>query len=277
MAEDSLTRDQGLESTRRRFLRDAAAAAAATCLSPALMLGCGGAEGGGARASTGADALEEALEMMAGLAPLTNHGPMAAEALVALGRADRVVPWVEGYRRRFNAAYPPAVEAVTRSNWREALGDGRRVADWAEFFRRELKEAAWPEVLERWADRLAPGLAAAAAHGLIRTGHAARSLSAKETELRRRELAEGLAYWAAYYQPLPEAPRADGVPKAAAVSERLRPAEAVGRVPLLPEERRRRGLIMAGLSSLENFPPFAAVADLVEVERRPTPAASSRS
>ncbi|HZB45714.1 MAG TPA: hypothetical protein VE360_10740, partial [Pyrinomonadaceae bacterium] len=139
---------------------------------------------------------------------------------------------------------------------REALGDGSRVADWTDFFRRELKEAAWAEVLGRWSAVLAPGLAAAAAHGLIRTGHAARSLSAKETDLRRRELAEGMGYWAAYYQPLPEARNA--------TAGRLKPAQAINHVPLLPPEKRLHGSIMNGLRSLDDFKPFAGAADLVE-------------
>ena len=31
----------------------------------------------------------------------SNHGPMAAEALFALGRPDAVLPWIEGYKSRF--------------------------------------------------------------------------------------------------------------------------------------------------------------------------------
>ena len=200
--------------------------------------------------------MEQALEMMAKLAPLTNHGPMAAEALVALGRADQVVPFVEAYRRRFTSTYPPSRQTVTRDNWRRALGDGQRVADWTNFFNRELKEAAWPKVLDQWAAALAPGLAAAAAHGLIRTGHAARSLSVKETELRRRELAEGLGYWAAYYQPLPETPNAG--------AKGLGPAQAISQIALLPVEKRpSNGSIMIGLRGLNDFQPFANAANLV--------------
>ncbi|HEV3468709.1 MAG TPA: questin oxidase family protein [Pyrinomonadaceae bacterium] len=259
MTQERTTGDEPFALPRRRFVRDAAAAATAACLSPGLLLGCRAAPG---RADAGgADAMEQALEMMRGLAPLTNHGPMAAEALVALGRAGQVVAWVEGYRRRFTDAAPRPQRAVTRENWREALGDGRRVADWTEFFERELKEAAWTRVIEQWSAALAPGLAAAAAHGLIRTAHAARSLSVRETALRRGELAAGLGYWAAYYQPLPEA--------TAAPPERLRPAQALGRVPLLPAEKRRGGSIMNALRGLEEFAPFAAAADLVGAPDEP--------
>ena len=47
------------------------------------------------------------------------------------------------------------------------------------------------------------GICAAATHGVIRTGHAARSLEQRESPLRVRELAEGLGYWAATYEELP--------------------------------------------------------------------------
>ncbi len=241
---------------RRLFLRDAAMATTVTCLSQSLLSGCQAKPGGTVSASENADAMEQALEMMAHLAPLTNHGPMAAEALVALGHAGAVVAFVEAYKKRFRSSYPDPRQPVTRENWRQAFGDGNRVADWTSFFNRELKEARWPEVLERWIAILAPGLAAAAAHGLIRTSHAVRSLSVKDTDLRRRELAEGLGYWAAYYQPLPEAQNAK--------AERFSPAQAISQVPLLPVEKRSGGSIMNGLRSLNDFQPFASVANLVE-------------
>ncbi len=256
MAHDPLAQTEAAKLPRRRFIRNAAAGAALACLPAKLLSGCSSAPGLTASTPAGADVMDEALEMMSRLAPLTNHGPMAAEALVTLGRAEVVVPWVEGYKRRFRSGYPETRGRLTRENWREALGDGDRVADWAGLFNRELEEAAWPQVLEKWSAVLAPGLAAAAAHGLIRTGHAVRSLSVKETGLRRRELAEGLAYWAAYYQPLPEAHNT----KPAGI----RPAQAVDRIPVLPSEKRLRGSIMIGLRSLDDFPPFAGAADLVE-------------
>ena len=259
MAHEPLGQDEAGRIPRRRFMRNALTAATVVCLPTSLLPGCRHTTGSLASTSTSInqDVMEQALEMMSGLAPLTNHGPMAAEALVTLGRAGLVVPWVEGYRKRFTWSAPVAREKLTRENWREALGDGNRVADWTEFFNRELKEAAWTQVLEKWSGVLVPGLAAAAAHGLIRTAHAVRSLSAKETELRRRELAAGLGYWAAYYQPLPEAQNVR--------AEKLKPAEAIKRVPQLPPEKRLRGSIMIGLRSLDSFPPFAGAADLVEV------------
>lgn len=240
---------------RRRFIQQAVTAASVACLPSGLLLGCQSTPV--STASAGADVMDEALQMMSGLAPLTNHGPMAAEALVALGRADRVIPWVENYKKRFVSSYPNQRNPITRETWRAALGDGSRVADWTVFFNRQLKDAAWTQVVGEWSTTLAPGLAAAAAHGLIRTGHAVRSLSVKETDLRRRELAEGLGYWAAYYQALPEASEAK--------PEKIKPALAINQIPLLPVERRGGGSIMIGLRRLNDFPPFARSADLVEI------------
>jgi hypothetical protein len=268
---------------RRSFIRAAATAATTVCFAATPVGNSSIAFGGDASkppfptspdgqkapdVSAGVDAMEQALETLAGLAPLTNHGPMAAEALVALGRPDAVKGFVEKYKKRFTAVAPEAYRPITRENWRSALGDGARVTDWTNFFNRELKEAPWSQVLDQWVAALAPGMAAAAGHGLIRTGHAARSLSIKESELRRRELGEGLGYWAAYYQTLPSPPgdSTSGAPG----KNGLRPAQALRQVPLVPEERRSRSAsIMNGLRSLDSFQPFAGVMDLIEAPVEP--------
>ncbi len=134
-----------------------------------------------------------------------NHGPMAAEALFALGRDDAVLPWVEDYRSRLMDRPTPAL-AIPSSDWREYLGARERLGDWIELFENELEDAAWQDVLRVWAPRLAPAVMAAATHGLIRTAHSARSLSSGDTPQRRYELAHGLGYWAARYYTLPGEP-----------------------------------------------------------------------
>ncbi len=129
--------------------------------------------------------LDDALEM---LAPYgielkngnSNHAPMVAEALCALGRPDAVMPWITRYRERM-VPRPLAGGRLRREDWRSALGERVRFADWSAFFSEELHEAPWREVLDRWMGRLAPGFCAAATHGVIRVGHAARSLAAGET------------------------------------------------------------------------------------------------
>ena len=137
----------------------------------------------------------------------SNHAPMVTEALCALGRPDAVIPWIEGYKHRFQDR-PRSQNPIAGEGWRASLGDASRIPDWVAFFDRALAAAPWPAVLRDWVPHLAPGLMAAATHGLIRTGHAVRSLTASETPQRLHELAEGLGYWAARFQALPGSPTA---------------------------------------------------------------------
>ena len=169
------------------------------------------------------DVLDEGLSRLAATGPefrggLSNHGPMAAEALVRLGRADAVEHWLDGYLKRLEEAPRPG-DRVTDATWRDALGKLNRVADWEAYLRAQLAEEPWRDVLARWWPRLLPGVAAAATHGIIRTSHAARSLAsageAGDAE-RRAELARALAYWAASYVELPGGARPDGTLSAAA-------------------------------------------------------------
>jgi len=205
-------------------------------------------------------ALDEALAVLRGSAPeygggLSNHGPMAAEALCTLGRGPDAVRWAERYRRRLGAA-PAGRERIPPSGFREALGDVDRFGDWVAFFDRELSEAPWQQVLRRWVPELAPGFAGAATHGILRVAHAARGLSGERTNLRLREMVEALAYWACRHQSLPE--------RKGTRSGRL-PSQALPRVERLPQASRRRGgLITDGLGRLGAFPPFAGVADMAD-------------
>ncbi len=185
--------------------------------------------------------LDEALTALAGFAPeygagFSNHGPMAAEALVRLGRGHDVARYVTAYRRHLEPAPGPG-RVPGADELEEALGRPDRWADWLALFDRELDERPAVSVVAEWVPRLAPGTVGAATHGLIRTAHALRSLltsegaaapgGAEAGPLRRHEMAEGLAYWAATYRELPGPPilvGRDGV------------AAAVARLPTLPEE-----------------------------------------
>lgn len=150
---------------------------------------------------------------------LSNHGPMAVEALVRHGHADDVASWLDDYARRLEAA-PSASRRI--DDWREALGDARRLGDWRGRFEEELREREWHDVLHLWWPRLVPGIAAGATHGVIRVGHAVRVLREEgATPSRVAELAQGLAYWAARWQPVPGAAEPAGVLGAAAALERL--------------------------------------------------------
>lgn len=134
---------------------------------------------------------------------LSNHGPMAADALVRLDNGDAVASWTNSYLERLDAA-PIARWTIAADEWRDPLGDPSRLGDWLAFFEGQLRDAAWRDVLAAWWPRLLPGAVASATHPLIRTGHAVRLLREAETPARISELAQALGYWAARWAPLPE-------------------------------------------------------------------------
>lgn len=208
---------------------------------------------------------DEALERLADCGPdlrngLTSHAPMVVEALAELGRSDAVLPWLDRYRAGM-LPRPHSREPIAPDAWATALGREDRFADWTAFFERELAASSWRDVLARWLPRLAPAVCASAAHGVIRVGHAARSLSHAETAPRIEELASGLAYWAAAYQTLPTAPEGRGGGRA---------RDAIARVAIVPPaERRFAGTIVSALVGLDHFPPFADTIHLLDVADDP--------
>jgi hypothetical protein len=206
------------------------------------------------------DAIDEAYAIFARTGPefgggLSNHGPMASEALAAMSRPNAVAPWAHRYAKRLEP-HPSPSARISESDWRESVGKEKRVADWIAFFDDALKDAAWRDVLDLWIGRLAPGIAAAAFHGVLRTAHAARALGDRENPIRLRELAEGLGYWAATFQPLPgksDAPR-DALP-----------SDAIAMVERLPMERRKiGGFLTDGIAQLASFEPFSDVLAMVD-------------
>jgi hypothetical protein len=184
---------------------------------------------------TGDDVLLDALDRLRGTGPefdgfLANHGPMAAEALVRIGAVDVVPGWVDAYRTRLAPA-PGPVRGIEDEDWREQLGDERLFGDWIAYLRRDADEMSWRALLQRWWPRLLPGLAASATHGVIRTAHAVRALRLAPDPpdpLLIDELAQGLGFWAARYQPLPGNPGLAGP---------LDAVHAIARLPRLdPDE-----------------------------------------
>jgi hypothetical protein len=183
------------------------------------------------------DAFDEALdrlrgtgtEVAGGIAP--NHGPMGAEALVAMGRDDVVVAWADRYRRNLDAM-PAPTSPITLETWMQSLGTIERIADWVAFFRAQLADAPWRAVFAEWIGRLLPASASAGGHGLIRTAHAVRALQDAETPLRIEEFGVALAYWAAYYRKLPGIPRLAGS---------LDYGQALGQIPFFLRYQSRQG------------------------------------
>ena len=109
------------------------------------------------------ESLDEALEALAGCDIAlkngnSNHAPMVAEALCAMGRPQAVMPWIARYKERL-LPRSAAGDPIRAETWRSALGQRERFADWTEFFAEELRQAPWPEVLDRWTGRLGPGFA----------------------------------------------------------------------------------------------------------------------
>lgn len=208
------------------------------------------------------DVHDEALELFEGCGAefaggLANHGPMAADALLAMGRPEAVVGWSERYRTRLDDAESPTWPIVA-AEWREALGDPARMADWVAFFEREMADETWPNVLRTWVPRLAPGFLASGTHGMLRTAHAVRALDAYDSPGRRAELSRGLALWAARYASLPVLPYA---------GQALELVEAVGRVPIVPKsERQSRGFLTDTVLQLADRPEFAPTIGLLSLE-----------
>ncbi len=139
---------------------------------------------------------------------------------------------------------------IAADEWRDPLGDPVRTGDWLDYFDRELADEPWRQVLARWWPRLLPGIAAGATHGVIRVGHAVRALLEQETAPRVAELGQGLAYWAARWQPL--APPGTGPYRA------TDPRTALDAVPRVPDQRFGIRFRLAQLADLPDWPAVAA-------------------
>ncbi len=210
--------------------------------------------------------LDEALERLHSSGPeregwLSNHAPMAVEALVRRGQSATMHRWLDYYDSKLEDR-PRRVSPVTEATWQQALGDPRHLTDWADYFTHQLAERPWREVLAVWWPRLLPGILASATHSVIRVGHAVRTLldaeraaqaaqvthAAPGTDAgsavtpvptaphassapkgpRLAELAEALGYWAARHQPLPGGP--------VDVSGAATPAAALPALPRLADQ-----------------------------------------
>jgi hypothetical protein len=215
--------------------------------------------------SGGTGTLDEAYQRLHATGPefdgwLSNHGPMAAEAMVRHGHAGEVHRWLDGYMRRLEE-FPRGSGPIGYS-WRDALGDPRRIADWTAYFRHEVTEQPWRQALETWWPRLLPGVAAAATHGVIRVGHAVRALTDDGQDADHlTELAHGLAYWAARWQPVPGTPATEAPPVTApAPADQTAAAgpAAVDALAAVPRIADQSGGIRDRLARLAELPGWSA-------------------
>lgn len=191
---------------------------------------------------------------------LSNHGPMAADALIRLGQGDDVPDWVGCYAERLEPVPGPRWP-IAAKEWRDVLGDPSRLGDWCALLSQQIHSEPWEEVLVRWWPRLLPGAVASATHGLIRTGHAVRALRERVTAPRLEELGQALAYWAARWQPLPS-PRPSRLLPVPAALDALPARELTGGI------RTRLALLGQDADWLQGLGAVGTVEDVAEVPSR---------
>ena len=162
---------------------------------------------------------------------LSNHAPMALDALAELGAHALYDFYTERVSRRLE----PAVNEATVSG------------DWAVATRAILPT-------------LIPNGGSQAGHGLLRVGHALRALERSDTDTRRRELAAAFRYWSAG-RPLPGPGRFTG---------EVALEDALADLPRLPEapEGFLVGPIVNGLRMPEVADALAAVEPAIDIRAR---------
>ncbi|MFC5250269.1 questin oxidase family protein [Streptomyces nigrescens] len=188
---------------------------------------------------------------------LSNHGPMAVEAMVRNGQARTVHRWLDAYAHKLEDVPAPQTR-ITDANWQEALGDPSRVTDWTRHFTGQVAERPWRELLAEWWPRLLPGIAGAATHPVIRVGHAVRSLLTEgEDDARIAEFAHALGYWAARHLLLPATVHPTGS---------ATPAEALSALPRIPE----RGVTpLDGYAQLPATPGWLSTTESLHIPDAP--------
>lgn len=125
---------------------------------------------------------------------LANHLPMA---LVALDQMGATPAQLNEYRRTHVSWLEklPESEGAPAGAWPFRKADRTAFIDLRADFRQRIARDGWEVVLRATLPELAPGLSAAAFHGLIRTAMGVVSRH-------EGEIAAGLAYWAAHWQRL---------------------------------------------------------------------------
>lgn len=188
----------------------------------------------------------------------SNHAPMAAEALVTLGAAQRIVPFLDNYQGQLQLLEDKQTE--------NRVGDYETRATWVGVFDTKLNGPAPitpAELIALEVPALASGLFGNGLHAAIRTAHALRSLEREDTPSRRRELAFGLAYWTVRNSRLPGAA---GVNQQAGLDVRA----ALEAMPLIPEEERvSGGLIVDLYAPLSNSTAFVDAVERVDLDALP--------
>lgn len=191
---------------------------------------------------------------------LSNHGPMACEALEALGASERIPAFVAYYRKRLE----PMPSAQPLPSWVDSLGQPGARADLIATMEAQADD---PDALvASVVPELLSGIVAGAMHGLLRTAHAYRAWTRQPSQARAREVAHGLGYWAARHQPLP------GMPGARAVGGRDALA-TLSRVPIVAADRRADGLIFERFAVLDDDASYIDAVEQLDLDAQSPDAA----
>ena len=194
---------------------------------------------------------------------LSNHLPMALQALHALGAGDeRLRGFVCVYARRLETA--PAAQAWPAGEaWRARLGERAAWPAYRDLFTHWLETEDAGQVLAQVLPTLMAGGGAAAFHGLIRTAYAVRAAH-------RQALADALAYWACRWLDLGHS----GAQAAARADTRARetnPAVVLRRVPAL-RQADPDALIFQRMQAVAGQPGFEAAVSRLRITQGTLPA-----
>jgi|SRR5688572_26320068 hypothetical protein len=189
---------------------------------------------------------------------LCNHLPLALTALDQMGATPGQL---NDYRRTHVSWLEklPEREAAPNGAWPFRKADHAGFVDLQADFRQRIAREGWEAVLRATLPDLAPGLSAAAFHGLIRT---AMGVTSKHDG----EIAAGLAYWAAHWQRLGVA---FGAPAESAPSaDPLSLLERVRNDPRFAfDPKKAPGLIDDAMLAVGGLSGFGELIDWLDVER----------
>jgi hypothetical protein len=190
---------------------------------------------------------------------MASHLPMALAALDGLGAHEaQMRSFMAHYARRLERGVVPRGGAKPVDDWQRLRGRFDAFETLRASFARRLARDGADAVLREAVPALVDGSSGAAFHGPIRAAHAVEAGHAGE-------LAAGLAYWAARWEPLP-AP-APATTRIAGVTPWLDAIDA-RRLAVDPGWRASAPLISARMQQAALTPPYLELAGALAIRRR---------